>query len=87
MNNAEELLLMWTFFTPDSVLEETLRLTAAPFITREVVKEKTVHMADGQQFLLRPGDRLCLFPFNSPQMDPEVHHQPQVGAHLHGETR
>ncbi|XP_031706614.1 prostacyclin synthase [Anarrhichthys ocellatus] len=61
----------------DSVLEETLRLTAAPFITREVVQEKCLHMADGQEYLLRKGDRVCLFPFNSPQMDPEIHHEPQ----------
>ncbi|XP_034388122.1 prostacyclin synthase-like isoform X2 [Cyclopterus lumpus] len=61
----------------NSVLEETLRLTAAPFITREVVQEKTLHMADGQEYLLRKGDRVCLFPFNSPQMDPEIHHEPQ----------
>ncbi len=63
---------------PDSALEETLRLTAAPFITREVVQEKTLHMADGQEYLLRKGDRVCLFPFNSPQMDPEIHYEPQV---------
>ncbi|XP_069581336.1 prostacyclin synthase-like [Brachyistius frenatus] len=61
----------------DSALEETLRLTAAPFITREVVQEKTLLMADGQQYLLRKGDRVCLFPFISPQMDPEIHRQPQ----------
>ncbi|XP_054881337.1 prostacyclin synthase-like [Poeciliopsis prolifica] len=61
----------------DSVLEETLRLTAAPFITREVVRDKTLHMADGRDYLLRKGDRLCLFPFVSPQMDPEVHPEPQ----------
>ncbi|XP_027858881.1 prostacyclin synthase-like [Xiphophorus couchianus] len=61
----------------DSVLEETLRLTAAPFITREVVRDKTLHMADGGDYLLRKGDRLCLFPFVSPQMDPEVHPEPQ----------
>ncbi|XP_028262471.1 prostacyclin synthase-like [Parambassis ranga] len=61
----------------DSALEEALRLTAAPFITREVVQEKTLHMADGQQYRLRKGDRVCLFPFISPQMDPEIHHEPQ----------
>uniref|UniRef100_A0A8D3C5G7 Prostacyclin synthase n=1 Tax=Scophthalmus maximus TaxID=52904 RepID=A0A8D3C5G7_SCOMX len=61
----------------DSALEETLRLTAAPFITREVVQEKTLHMADGQEYLLRKGDRVCLFPFTSPQMDPEIYHEPQ----------
>lgn len=73
--------------SPDSALEETLRLTAAPFITREVVKEKTIHMADGQEYLLRRGDRLCLFPFNSPQMDPEVYHQPQVCCGVHFERK
>ncbi|XP_026204623.1 prostacyclin synthase [Anabas testudineus] len=70
---------METSETPvfDSALEESLRLTAAPFITREVVREKTLHMADGQEYLLRKGDRVCLFPFNSPQMDPEIYHEPQ----------
>ncbi|XP_034022495.1 prostacyclin synthase-like [Thalassophryne amazonica] len=62
----------------NSALEEALRLTAAPFITREVVQEKTLHMADGREYLLRKGDRICLFPFISPQMDPEVHHEPQT---------
>lgn len=62
----------------DSALEETLRLTAASFITREVVQEKTLHMADGHEYLLRKGDRVCLFPFISPQMDPEIYHEPQV---------
>ncbi|XP_071349112.1 prostacyclin synthase-like [Trachinotus anak] len=61
----------------ESALEEALRLTAAPFITREVVKEKTLHMADGQEYQLRKGDRVCLFPFISPQMDPEIYHEPQ----------
>ena len=70
------------FFPPlsDSALEEALRLTAAPFLTREVVKEKTLHMADGREYLLRKGDRVCLFPFISPQMDPEIHQEPQVGT-------
>ncbi|KAL3978213.1 calpain-1 [Sarotherodon galilaeus] len=61
----------------DSALEEALRLTAAPFITREVVREKTLCMADGRQYLLRKGDRVCLFPYVSPQMDPEIYHEPQ----------
>ncbi|KAJ0023161.1 hypothetical protein NQD34_003060 [Periophthalmus magnuspinnatus] len=65
----------------DSALEETLRLTAAPFITREVVREKTIHMADGQEYLLRKGDRVCLFPLLSPQMDPEIHSEPQKFKH------
>ncbi|KAJ7999211.1 hypothetical protein DPEC_G00213100 [Dallia pectoralis] len=61
----------------DSALEETLRLKAAPFITREVVQAKTLHMAGGRDYQLRRGDRLCLFPFISPQMDPEIHQEPQ----------
>lgn len=61
----------------DSALEEALRLSAAPFITREVVQEKTLCMADGQEYLLRKGDRVCLFPFSSPQMDPEIYQEPQ----------
>ncbi|XP_049894899.1 prostacyclin synthase-like [Epinephelus moara] len=79
METSETSLLDGPVNTPvfDSVLEETLRLTAAPFITREVVQEKTLHMADGQEYLLRKGDRVCLFPFNSPQMDPEIYHEPQ----------
>ncbi|XP_029948411.1 prostacyclin synthase-like [Salarias fasciatus] len=65
----------------DSALQEALRLTAAPFITREVVQEKSLRMADGQEYLLRKGDRVCLFPFISPQMDPEVYHEPQKFKH------
>nr|XP_015815316.2 prostacyclin synthase [Nothobranchius furzeri] len=61
----------------DSVLEETLRLTAAPFITREVVQDKILCMADGQEYLIRKGDRVCLFPFISPQMDPDIYQEPQ----------
>ncbi|KAL0978141.1 hypothetical protein UPYG_G00166660 [Umbra pygmaea] len=61
----------------DSVLSETLRLTAAAFITREVVQDKTLQLASGQRYQLRKGDRVCLFPYVSPQMDPEVHHEPE----------
>ncbi|KAG7219258.1 hypothetical protein INR49_019206 [Caranx melampygus] len=75
-----EALIPLTLALTDSALEEALRLTAAPFITREVVKEKTLHMADGHEYQLRKGDRVCLFPFISPQMDPEVHPEPQVGS-------
>ncbi|XP_037636087.1 prostacyclin synthase-like [Sebastes umbrosus] len=79
METSETSLVDGPVNTPvfDSVLEETLRLTAASFITREVVHQKTLLMADGQEYLLRKGDRVCLFPFNSPQMDPEIHHEPQ----------
>ncbi|XP_044024870.1 prostacyclin synthase-like [Siniperca chuatsi] len=79
METSETSLLDRPVNTPvfDSALDETLRLTAAPFITREVVQEKTLHMSDGQEYLLRKGDRVCLFPFNSPQMDPEIYQEPQ----------
>ncbi|KAF6089061.1 prostaglandin I2 synthase [Phyllostomus discolor] len=62
----------------DSVLSESLRLTAAPFITREVVVDLALPMADGREFALRRGDRLLLFPFLSPQKDPEVYTDPEV---------
>ncbi|KAM3877725.1 prostacyclin synthase [Diretmus argenteus] len=61
----------------DSVLSETLRLTAAVFITREVVQDKILCMANGQEYHLRQGDRVLLFPFLSPQMDPQIHQEPQ----------
>ncbi|KAM8945781.1 prostacyclin synthase [Pelodytes ibericus] len=61
----------------DSVLNESLRLTAAPFITREVLVDMSLKLADGREYQLRRGDRLCLFPYVSPQMDPEIHQQPE----------
>ncbi|XP_029468583.1 prostacyclin synthase isoform X2 [Rhinatrema bivittatum] len=61
----------------DSVLNETLRLTAAPFITREVLEDMPLKLADGREYSLRKGDRLCLFPFLSPQMDSEVYEDPK----------
>uniref|UniRef100_I3N5B3 Prostacyclin synthase n=1 Tax=Ictidomys tridecemlineatus TaxID=43179 RepID=I3N5B3_ICTTR len=62
----------------DSVLDETLRLTAAPFITREVVVDMAMPMADGREFSLRRGDRLLLFPFLSPQRDPDIYSDPET---------
>ncbi|CAJ1050629.1 prostacyclin synthase isoform X1 [Xyrichtys novacula] len=61
----------------DSVLSETLRLTAAVMISREVVQDKILRMASGQEYHLRRGDRVCLFPFLSPQNDPLIHQQPE----------
>ena len=37
-------------------------------------------MADGREFALRRGDRLLLFPFLSPQKDPEVYTDPEVSG-------
>ncbi|XP_077109419.1 prostacyclin synthase [Ranitomeya variabilis] len=62
----------------NSALEESLRLTTAPFVTREVLSEVSLKLADGREYTLRRGDRLCLFPYVSPQMDPEIHHDPQM---------
>ncbi|CAB1431910.1 unnamed protein product [Pleuronectes platessa] len=62
----------------DSVLRETLRLTAAVMIRRDVMQVKRLRMANGQEYLLRQGDKVCLFPFLSPQMDPEIHQDPQM---------
>ncbi|KPP69151.1 prostacyclin synthase-like [Scleropages formosus] len=75
----ENLILEKLQCTPvfDSTLSETLRLTAAPFVTREVLTGTTLHMANGQEYDFRQGDRVCLFPFLSPQMDPEIHREPE----------
>uniref|UniRef100_A0A9J7XG47 Prostacyclin synthase n=1 Tax=Cyprinus carpio carpio TaxID=630221 RepID=A0A9J7XG47_CYPCA len=62
----------------DSVLTETLRLTAAALITREVKQDKKICLSNGQEYQLRRGDRLCIFPFISPQMDPQIHQQPEM---------
>ncbi|XP_030067328.1 prostacyclin synthase [Microcaecilia unicolor] len=62
----------------DSVLSETLRLTGAPFITREVLEDMPLKLADdGREYSLRKGDRILLFPYLSPQMDSEVYEDPE----------
>ncbi|XP_067410368.1 prostacyclin synthase [Emydura macquarii macquarii] len=61
----------------DSVLNETLRLTAAPFISREVLADMQLRLADGREFSLRKEDRICLFPYLSPQMDSEIYEDPE----------
>lgn len=70
------------FALTDSVLKETLRLRAAALITRDVMKDKMVKLSNGQEYVLRHGDRLCIFPFLSPQMDPKIHHEPEVSNTL-----
>lgn len=67
-----------SYHSADSALSESLRLTAAPFITREVVVDMALSLADGREFALRRGDRLLLFPYVSPQKDPEVYPDPEV---------
>ncbi|KAF7662944.1 hypothetical protein LDENG_00223530 [Lucifuga dentata] len=68
-----------TYSTPvfDSVLSETLRLTSGVIITRDVVRDKILHMPSGQEYRLRQGDIICMFPLLSPQMDPQIHQEPQ----------
>lgn len=60
----------------DSAVEETLRLTTAPLLTRAVVQDMTIKMADGRDYLVRRGDRLAIFPFSAVQQDPEIHPDP-----------
>uniref|UniRef100_A0A8C5C6F2 Prostacyclin synthase n=1 Tax=Gadus morhua TaxID=8049 RepID=A0A8C5C6F2_GADMO len=64
--------------TAHSVLRETLRLTAAAFISREVMADgKKLGVSGGLEYCLRKGDKVLLFPFLCPQMDPEIHQQPE----------
>ncbi|CAF98424.1 unnamed protein product [Tetraodon nigroviridis] len=60
----------------DSAVEETLRLSAAPLLTRAVLQDMTINMADGKKYFIRQGDRVALFPYSAVQMDPEIHPDP-----------
>ncbi|XP_076985760.1 7-alpha-hydroxycholest-4-en-3-one 12-alpha-hydroxylase [Tamandua tetradactyla] len=60
----------------DSVMEETLRLAASPTLLRVVHGDQVLKMASGQEYLLRHGDKLALFPYLSVHMDPEIHPEP-----------
>ncbi|XP_033849632.3 5-beta-cholestane-3-alpha,7-alpha-diol 12-alpha-hydroxylase-like [Acipenser ruthenus] len=60
----------------DSAVEETLRLTAAPVLTRAVMQDMKLRMADGREYSIREGDRVALFPYTAVQMDPAVHQDP-----------
>lgn len=60
----------------DSAVEETLRLVAAPLLTRSVLQDMTLKMADGREYLIRKGDRMAIFPYISVHVDPEVHSDP-----------
>ena len=60
----------------DSAVEETLRLTAAPLLTRAVLQDMTLKMADGRQYFIRQGDRVAVFPYSAVHIDPEVHPDP-----------
>ncbi|CAN9515213.1 unnamed protein product [Ophioblennius macclurei] len=60
----------------DSAVEETLRLTAAPLLTRAVQVDMTIKMVDGRQFAIREGDRMSVFPYSVLHLDPEIHPEP-----------
>ncbi|XP_053294410.1 7-alpha-hydroxycholest-4-en-3-one 12-alpha-hydroxylase-like [Pleuronectes platessa] len=60
----------------DSALEETLRLCVAPVITRVVLQDMTLKMADGREYIIRKGDRLAMFPYSAVHIDPEIHPDP-----------
>ncbi|KAI7810256.1 5-beta-cholestane-3-alpha,7-alpha-diol 12-alpha-hydroxylase-like [Triplophysa rosa] len=62
----------------DSAVEETLRLTAAPVLTRAVLQEMTISMANGQQYSIREGDRVAIFPYTALHIDPAVHPDPHT---------
>ncbi|XP_036374997.1 5-beta-cholestane-3-alpha,7-alpha-diol 12-alpha-hydroxylase-like [Megalops cyprinoides] len=62
----------------DSAVEESLRLTAAPVLTRAVLQDMSLKMADGKEYNIRQGDRVALFPYTAVQMDPEVHPDPHT---------
>lgn len=59
----------------DSAVEETLRLATAPLLTRGVMQDMTISMANGQEYKIREGDRVAVFPYLV-HVDPEVHPDP-----------
>lgn len=65
----------------DSAVEETLRLVAAPLLTRAVLHDWNIKMASGHTYLIRQGDRLAMFPYTSVQTDPEIHPEPHSFKH------
>ncbi|XP_036375257.1 5-beta-cholestane-3-alpha,7-alpha-diol 12-alpha-hydroxylase-like [Megalops cyprinoides] len=62
----------------DSAVDEALRLTTAPILSRAVLQDMSLKMADGNEYNIRQGDRLALFPYTAVQMDPEVHPDPHT---------
>ncbi|KAE8595449.1 hypothetical protein XENTR_v10015754 [Xenopus tropicalis] len=61
----------------DSAMEETLRLKAAPVLTRVAKENVKFKMASGMDVSIRREDRVVLFPYVSVQMNPEIHTDPQ----------
>ncbi|XP_005348191.1 7-alpha-hydroxycholest-4-en-3-one 12-alpha-hydroxylase [Microtus ochrogaster] len=62
----------------DSVIEETLRLGTSPTLLRMVQKDCVLKMDSGQEYQIRRGDKVALFPYLSVHMDPDIHPEPTV---------
>ncbi|XP_033502553.2 7-alpha-hydroxycholest-4-en-3-one 12-alpha-hydroxylase-like [Epinephelus lanceolatus] len=60
----------------DSAVEETLRLTSMPLLSRVVGHDMTYNMADGCKYHIRKGDRCAVIPWITVQTDPEIHPDP-----------
>uniref|UniRef100_A0A3B4A1Y4 Uncharacterized protein n=1 Tax=Periophthalmus magnuspinnatus TaxID=409849 RepID=A0A3B4A1Y4_9GOBI len=60
----------------DSALEETLHLVVAPMLPRSVLQDMTLKMGNGDEFLIRKGDRMVIFPYIAVHVDPEIHPDP-----------
>ncbi|ETE62728.1 7-alpha-hydroxycholest-4-en-3-one 12-alpha-hydroxylase, partial [Ophiophagus hannah] len=62
----------------DSAVEEVLRLKAGSFVFRTVMEDFRLQMDNGNEYDLRKGDHLLLFPFLGLHMDPEIYPEPQT---------
>lgn len=62
----------------DSAVEESLRMTAAPVLTRAVMEDISLKTEGGREYKIRKGDRVSLFPYTAVQMDPEIHPDPHT---------
>ncbi|XP_026766058.3 5-beta-cholestane-3-alpha,7-alpha-diol 12-alpha-hydroxylase [Pangasianodon hypophthalmus] len=62
----------------DSAVDESLRMTAAPVLTRAVLEDMSLKMDNGREYKIRKGDRVAMFPYTAVQMDPEVHPDPHT---------
>lgn len=62
----------------DSAVDESLRMTAAPVLTRAVIEDMSLKMDNGCEYKIRKGDRVALFPYTAVQMDPEIHPDPHT---------
>ncbi|XP_013908461.1 PREDICTED: 7-alpha-hydroxycholest-4-en-3-one 12-alpha-hydroxylase [Thamnophis sirtalis] len=62
----------------DSAVEETLRLATAPLLVRLILEDMDLKLHNGKTYKLRKGDKICLFPYLSSHMDPEIHQDPQA---------